>query len=119
MFVRRVANGGIAVDASPLPWIPSHFRTDLRLDALLWGCVFAFLLNDAAQREKLGAQLRWPAWLAAAAVLSLCVIFYSPLSSVWVACLIPILLVGTVTHPAWVISRMLIGRPSPGWGASL
>ena len=97
--------------ARTLPWIPSHFRTDLRLDALLWGCVFAFLLTDPAQREKLGAQLRWPAWLAIAGILALSIALYSPLSSVWVACLIPILLLGTITHPTWLVSRMLDWAP--------
>jgi peptidoglycan/LPS O-acetylase OafA/YrhL len=98
--------------ASPtLPQLPSHFRTDLRLDALLWGCLFAFLFNDAAERDKLGAQLRWPTWLAVAGVLILCVKYYSPLSSVWVACGIPILLLGTATHPAWSLSRALEWAP--------
>jgi peptidoglycan/LPS O-acetylase OafA/YrhL len=91
--------------------IPSHFRTDLRLDALLWGCVFAFLLNDAAQREKLTAQLRWPVWLALACVFALCVALYSPLSSVWIACVIPMLLLGTITHPQWMFSRFLDWAP--------
>lgn len=98
--------------ASPtLPQIPTHFRTDLRLDALLWGCLFAFLLHDVAQRDKLGAQLRWPAWLAVACGWMLCLKFYSPLSSVWVACGVPVLLLGTVTHPEWSLSRALEWAP--------
>jgi peptidoglycan/LPS O-acetylase OafA/YrhL len=94
-----------------LPLVPAHFRTDLRLDALLWGCVFAFLLDDAGQREKLGAQLRWPVWLAAAGGWLMCVRYYSPLTSVWIACGVPILLMGTVTHPAWKLSRALEWAP--------
>jgi peptidoglycan/LPS O-acetylase OafA/YrhL len=97
--------------ALTLPQLPTHFRTDLRLDALLWGCLFAFLLDDVAQRDKLGAQLRWPAWLAATGIWALCVRYYSPLSSVWVACGAPILLLGTVTHPAWLLSRALTLAP--------
>ena len=97
--------------APTLPAIPSHFRTDLRLDALLWGCLFAFLLNDPVQREKIAAQLRWPVWLAVACVFVACIAFYSPLSSMWLACLIPILLVGTATHPTWLFSRFLDWAP--------
>jgi peptidoglycan/LPS O-acetylase OafA/YrhL len=98
--------------ASPtLRLIPNHFRTDLRLDALLWGCVFAFLLDDATQREKLAKQLPLPAWLTIAGIWILSVKFYSPLSSVWVACGVPILLIGTVTHPEWRLSRALEWTP--------
>lgn len=94
-----------------LPWLLDHFRTDLRLDALLWGCVFAFLLIDAKERAKLTEQLRWPAWTFVAAVWLMSVYFYSTLTSVLVACAAPILLLGTLTHPRWLLSRVLESAP--------
>src|SRR5579862_6300794 len=68
-----------------LPQVPTHFRTDLRLDALLWGCVAAFILDSVQEREKLTAQLRLPVWLGAVVILVLSIKYYSPLTSVWVA----------------------------------
>jgi peptidoglycan/LPS O-acetylase OafA/YrhL len=94
--------------ASPtLPMVPSHFRTDLRLDALLWGCAFAFLLDNVKQREKLSGQLRLPVWVLITGTLILAAKFFSPLTSVWIACGVPIMLMGTITHPEWKLSRAL------------
>jgi peptidoglycan/LPS O-acetylase OafA/YrhL len=93
-----------------LPEVPAHFRTDLRLDALLWGCLIAFLLDGASERESFARQTRWPYWLAVVAFAILCVRYYSPATSVGVALLIPIILAGTLVHPHWWISRAL------GWG---
>jgi peptidoglycan/LPS O-acetylase OafA/YrhL len=94
--------------AAPLfPLVPTHFRTDLRLDSLLWGCVFAFLLSDGAECERLRKQLRFPVWIALAGVLGASMVWYSELTSVWVAALIPMLLVGTAMHPHWKLSRVL------------
>ena len=97
-----------------LPLVATHFRTDLRLDGLLWGCAFAFLLDDREQCQKLTRQLRLPVWLGMAAVLGLCIAFYSELTSVLVAALIPVLLLGTLTHPEWRISRAL-DLPPVAW----
>ena len=98
--------------ATPLfPEVPAHFRTDLRLDALLWGCLVAFLLNGSSEQEKFIRQTRWPYWLAAFVFVICCVRYYSPLSSVGVALLIPVILGGTLVHPRWWISRALSWRP--------
>ena len=93
------------------PEVPSHFRTDLRLDALLWGCLIAFLLNGAKERETFAQQTRWPHWLGAVALAILCVRYYSPATSVGVALLIPVILAGTLVHPHWWISRALSWGP--------
>jgi peptidoglycan/LPS O-acetylase OafA/YrhL len=98
--------------AAPLfPMVPVHFRTDLRLDALLWGCVFAFLLNDGEQREQMFQQLRLPVWIALAGVLAASMVWYSQLTSLWVAAVIPMLLIGTAIHPQWLVSRALDFAP--------
>jgi peptidoglycan/LPS O-acetylase OafA/YrhL len=96
---------------NPLPQVPAHLRTDLRLDALLWGCVMAFVLASKKDREKFAAQLRLPIWLGVAVILMLSIAFYSVLSSVFVAVLIPGLLAGTLVHPEWKITRALSWPP--------
>jgi peptidoglycan/LPS O-acetylase OafA/YrhL len=93
------------------PEIPAHFRTDLRLDALLWGCVVAFSLNNDSESKKLASQLRFPGWFAAVCILALSIRYYSPLTSVFVAVLIPAVLAGTLLHPEWWISRLLSLQP--------
>lgn len=98
--------------AAPLfPEVPAHFRTDLRLDALLWGCLIAFLLDGTEEREKFARQTRLPYWLGAVAIAIWCVRYYSPLTSVVVALLIPVVLAGTLVHPYWLISRTLSWGP--------
>jgi peptidoglycan/LPS O-acetylase OafA/YrhL len=98
--------------ATPLfPAAFARFRTDLRLDALLWGCAVAFFLNDARQREKLKNQLRFVVWIGMAGLTGLCIRYFSPLTSVIVATLIPMLLAGTVLHPRWLLSRFLDWAP--------
>ena len=87
--------------------VPSHFRTDLRLDALLWGCVVAFLLHDQRTREKLARGLR-PVWfwpMVTAVVVG--IVFYSHLTALWLAMLLPLLPASTLLHPEWAVSRWL------------
>jgi peptidoglycan/LPS O-acetylase OafA/YrhL len=93
------------------PLAPAHFRTDIRLDALLWGCAAAFVLDDSKSRDKLAAQFRWPVFAGAAAILILSIRFYTELTSVWIAVLIPALLAGTLVHPEWWIGRVLRWAP--------
>ncbi len=93
------------------PLAPAHFRTDLRLDALLWGCVAAFVLDDSKTRDNFAAQFRWPAFAGATAVLILSIRFYTEMTSAWIAVLIPVLLAGTLVHPDWWISRALGWAP--------
>jgi peptidoglycan/LPS O-acetylase OafA/YrhL len=91
--------------------VQPHFRTDLRLDALLWGCAVAFLLHDEGERQKFARQFGGWIWAAAAMAAVGCVVFYSMLTSMWLAVLLPILLAGTVVHPGWRISRALDWKP--------
>lgn len=82
-------------------------RTDLRLDALLWGCAVAFLLHGEKTREALRKQLSVPVWIGLFAALGLAILIFSPMATVAIAMLIPFLLVGTVLHPEWLFSRLL------------
>jgi peptidoglycan/LPS O-acetylase OafA/YrhL len=119
------------------PGVPAHFRTDLRLDALLWGCLVACVLHTK-EHEKLAALLRSPMSIVASGILVLSMAIYKPIASVWVALLIPVMISWTLLHPEWLISRVLgwaglawLGRISyilylwqlhvliPGWHTSL
>ncbi len=91
--------------------VPAHFRTDVRLDALLWGCVVAFILDNADARARLAKQLQFGVWCAMAGLLGLCIVYYSEITSVMVAVLIPMLLAGTTLHPQWALSRVLDWAP--------
>ena len=97
--------------ASVFALIPAHFRTDVRLDALLWGCVVAFILDNADARARLAKQLQFGVWFAMAGLLGLCIVYYSEITSVMVAVLIPMLLAGTTLHPRWALSRALDWAP--------
>jgi peptidoglycan/LPS O-acetylase OafA/YrhL len=93
------------------PEVPPHLRSDLRMDALLWGAVVAFTLDDAKAREKLRAQLRFWPWVGMVTVALLSIRFYSNLTSMFLVVLIPMILAGTVLHPEWLVSRLLDSRP--------
>jgi peptidoglycan/LPS O-acetylase OafA/YrhL len=84
--------------------VPVHFRTDLRLDSLLWGAVAAFVLHDSPAILRKKRELFFYLGLLAAGA---CVVLYSYLTGVWLPMLIPALLVGTVSNPEWRVSRLL------------
>ncbi len=91
--------------------VPRHLRSDLRMDALLWGSVVAFTLADARAREKLRREFRFVPWLGMVALAVFSIGFYSDLTSMWLAVLIPLILAGTALHPEWLVSRLLDSRP--------
>ena len=99
------------LDLHLFPGVSPHLRTDLRLDALLWGAVTAFTLDDAKTREKLRAQLGFLPWAGMVAVALFAIVYYSNLTSMFLAVLIPMILAGTLLHPEWTISRLLDCAP--------
>jgi peptidoglycan/LPS O-acetylase OafA/YrhL len=90
-----------------LPQVTSNTRTDLRLDSLFCGCAMAFLLTQPATQDWLRLKFRFPAWLLVLAAFPLCLWFEPFLTNFWIAIIIPLLMVGTVLHPTWRISRIL------------
>ena len=82
-------------------------RTDLRLDGLFCGCSMAFLLNRQGARDWLRRHFTWWIWGIAAAAIFACMRYQPYLATFWIDILIPLLMVGTVLHPAWAISRLL------------
>jgi peptidoglycan/LPS O-acetylase OafA/YrhL len=97
----RVANAQLNL----LPALVTHFRSDLRMDALLWGCAAAFLLDLPPRRYRL------PVWLGLLAAAIAFLNFYSLLTGLWLAILIPLVLAGTAMHPEWRVSRALEWTP--------
>jgi peptidoglycan/LPS O-acetylase OafA/YrhL len=96
------------------PLVAQHIRTDLRLDALLWGCAVGLMLDNRQTRSNIAAQFQWPVFVGLVVVLTVSIYFYSPMSSTWIAALIPMLLAATVLHPEWWFSRVL-SLPPVAW----
>jgi peptidoglycan/LPS O-acetylase OafA/YrhL len=87
--------------------VPAHFRTDLRMDCLLWGCAIALLVKESpAQFARSGC-----AWFGVAAIGIWCAADYSQFSSVLLVLIIPAVLAATALHPNWSVSRLLDSGP--------
>lgn len=100
-----VEQSGITMTA--LDGVIKHFRTDLRADALLWGCFMAFQIATPESRERVRRYLSAPVVAVAAAAAVVCVVMYSMLTSLWFAMLVPVILAGTMLHPEWAFCRIL------------
>jgi peptidoglycan/LPS O-acetylase OafA/YrhL len=83
-------------------------RTDLRLDSLLLGAALAFALHSPQGRELLRRFLTAPVWILAGGLLFVAIRLELGFAA---ALLIPLLITGTVTHPAWAFSKTLDLRP--------
>jgi peptidoglycan/LPS O-acetylase OafA/YrhL len=103
----RIADAQNQVTERFLPYVPVHFRTDLRMDALLWGCFAAFLMSDPTMRERLKNAFHQRTFVALLLAGLVCVARYSLLTGLWLPMVIPLLLMGTILHPEWIISRLL------------
>ena len=82
------------------------FRTDTRIDALLWGC-FAALIYDRY------SQLRIPPWgqWTIISVFLACITLHAPALPLIFALFFPLLIVSTVTCPESYIGRFLELQP--------
>ena len=94
-----------------LPGARSNTRTDLRIDGLLWGCWVALLYNVPRHRERLTRWLSSWKWLAAVGLFVVCLAFRPYLTPLWLAFLLPLILVGTVLHPSTLVGRLLEFSP--------
>jgi peptidoglycan/LPS O-acetylase OafA/YrhL len=90
-----------------LPGALFYERTDIRLDALLWGCAAALALRVPAWRASLERWLSTGAWLLLVAAFVGCVAYHPPLAMLWQSILIPLVLLGPVLHPAGYMGRFL------------
>jgi peptidoglycan/LPS O-acetylase OafA/YrhL len=94
-----------------LPGVSLYTRSDIRIDALLWGCCIALLLRNRDRASRWSSAAPMPIWTAAVAAFVLCVMASPPLAMMWQAMLIPIVLAGTVLRPQMLVGRVL------EWGA--
>ncbi len=86
-------------------------RTDIRLDALLWGCWMALIFDSPDWRAVLVRRLSYGTWTMLVGALVCCVVYRPPLAMLWEAILVPLLLAGTVLKPASLVGRFLESRP--------
>jgi peptidoglycan/LPS O-acetylase OafA/YrhL len=94
--------------AALLPGVMFAGRTDVRLDGLLLGCVVALRLDNPIWRARAQRYFTFIPWL-------LCVVAYSlftiiprqHLYTVWESMLLPLMVAGTVLHPASWVGRLL------------
>jgi peptidoglycan/LPS O-acetylase OafA/YrhL len=86
-------------------------RTDFRLDSLFWGCWAALLLDVPDYRARITRWLNPWVWLAVVAALVGLARYEPFLDKHWQSLLLPWLLVGTVLHPTWSVSRLLEAGP--------
>jgi peptidoglycan/LPS O-acetylase OafA/YrhL len=102
----------ISLRIYPLSWM--FWRTDLRIDGLLWGAWIALVVDDPVWRARLTRWITPGVWLALAGVFMIVVMipFQLPmLSQFWIAILVPFLLIGTVLWPESPAGRILEWRP--------
>lgn len=94
-----------------LPLLDAQARTDYRLDGLMWGCLAAFLLHRPQSRRFLEAHLGVVPFVIALFLFIALLLVSVPMAPMWLAMLIPLLMLATVTHPRWLFSRVLETAP--------
>ena len=96
----------------PLP----QFRTENRVDGLLWGALLAQLYHLPTMRGRLEAMLasRWTAFVLLAGAALLFATDWQALHRTVVALILPPILVWTVTNPTSIVGRIL-EHPALKW----
>lgn len=96
---------------SQMGGVAFYGRTDIRLDALLWGCWAALLIDKADWRELVIDRLSPGMWILLLGALMWCVAYQPPLAMLWQAILVPMVLVGTVLRPIRLVAWILEAHP--------
>lgn len=86
-------------------------HTDWVIDGLLWGCAMALLMRDENWRRKFLEIITFPVWLLLLAIFILVCVYPLPLRAMFEAIVIPMLLIGTIQHPKWFVSKVLEFQP--------
>ena len=94
-----------------LPGVSFFMRTDIRFDALLWGCWVALALHEPHWREKLAVAFTMPARIAIRILVIVVIVVPIPLGLMWQSILIPLMLAGTVLNPKTILGNILEWRP--------
>ncbi len=96
--------------ALDLPQYQFYFRTDTRLDALLWGCTLALLLRDANTRAAIQRLLKPAIWWMLPALYAVGIALEWR-GVLWHTVLAPPMIVGTMLYPAALPGRVLEWAP--------
>jgi peptidoglycan/LPS O-acetylase OafA/YrhL len=83
------------------------WRTDLRLDALLWGAVVGAAFTFASVQRWLTGRRGQLTWVLAVAAYLLVLYLYRARPTVWGSALVPIMIAGTVARPDGLVGRGL------------
>jgi peptidoglycan/LPS O-acetylase OafA/YrhL len=103
----RVTEFRLQIGETAIPGLGFYTRTDIRLDALLWGCWFALMVSDPHTRERLARLMSLRVWFVALGALVAVIAMRPPLAMLWQSLLIPCLVIGTVFRPASIVGRCL------------
>ncbi|WP_394824712.1 acyltransferase family protein [Pendulispora albinea] len=98
----------------------SHFLAATRIDALLWGCTYAFAFAHEGVRERARRWLTTP-WLlgiglADVALVAIALVAMAGIcgklrgASMWLPATLPLLVLGTALHPGSLLGRLLESR---------
>ncbi len=90
-----------------LPGVPFYTRTDIRFDALLWGCWLALLFQQPEVRNWFARLYSGWLWTTLVVLLALCVRYQPPLALMWQSLLIALVILGPVLRPGRVVGRIL------------
>jgi peptidoglycan/LPS O-acetylase OafA/YrhL len=109
LAVWRVVEFRLELGEKLIPGLGFFTRTDIRFDALLWGCAAALLFP--VLRDRFGPWFQARTWWVLAGVVVVCVVAKPPLELLWQSALIPLLLVGTILRPSNLAGRILEMAP--------
>jgi peptidoglycan/LPS O-acetylase OafA/YrhL len=109
IFAWRVIEERFHVLADILPPANLMSRTDIRLDALLWGCLAAIYFSDL---KRLAARVRFSQlWFVPLAIVLIAQKLHPPGQLLLDAVMLPLLIVSTVIQPLSILGRVLEWRP--------
>jgi peptidoglycan/LPS O-acetylase OafA/YrhL len=88
-------------------------HTGVRIDSLVCGCLVALLAGSVNQRRWSGGRYGAAVWTVAVLVFVLMTgsASYASSAALLKACLVPLIIFGTVRNPDWLPSRLLELRP--------
>jgi peptidoglycan/LPS O-acetylase OafA/YrhL len=109
VFAWRVIETHFHLLASILPPANLLSRTDIRMDALLWGCLAAIYFRDI---QRVAARIRFSQlWLVPAVIIAIAQKMHPPGQTLLNAVLFPALVLSTVIQPSSVLGLVLEWRP--------
>ena len=106
--VWRVIDNRFQIAHNAFPIIPAwQFRTDLKIDAILWGCIAALTLPEIKSvMMKIGAFRAQIVAFSGATLFALLRFFEIPFAELGLAVFIPAMIISTIVSPHTLYGRM-------------